>query len=76
MNILPEVDRNQVINHKPEKGRLPEALVRTFSVKSFKDTVSSLGLYRRILASPTVGDATVAATQVASERTVGSVNNK
>tara|TARA_R110000868_G_scaffold174324_2_gene410940 strand:- start:394 stop:1608 length:1215 start_codon:yes stop_codon:yes gene_type:complete len=49
IQILSENDRAQVIYHKPVEHSLPEALLRTFSVKNLKDTVSSLGLYRKVL---------------------------
>lgn len=49
MQILKVEDRNQVIYNKPVKGHLPEALVKTFSVKNLKETMGTLGLYRRAL---------------------------
>jgi len=52
MQILKVEDRNQVIYHKPVKGHLPEALVKTFSVKNLKETMGTLGLYRKALTHP------------------------
>lgn len=52
MQILEEKDRAQIIHEKPVRDHLPAALVKTFSIKNFTRTVSELGLYRKILASP------------------------
>lgn len=68
MQILKEDDRNQIINHKPMKDRLPEALVKTFSVKNFRNNAATLGLFRRVdltkpieTAEPTAASALVSA---------------
>lgn len=61
MQILQEVDRMQVIHEKPARNHLPIALTKTFSVKNFKETASSLGLYRKVIENPrveeSIGDA-------------------
>lgn len=49
MLMLKDEDRNQVIYRKPEKNQLPEALLRTLSVKAFQKNGASLGLFRKIL---------------------------
>ncbi len=61
MQILKEEDRNQIINHKPAKSGLPEALVKTFSVKNFRNTAGTLGLFRRVDTSKPVESAEPAA---------------
>lgn len=57
MQILNEDDRNQIINHKPAKDRLPEALVKTFSVKNFREGAATLGLFRKMDAAKPVESA-------------------
>ncbi len=49
MKLLKIEDRNQVIYNKPVKDSLPEALVKTFSVKNLKDNMETLGLFRKAL---------------------------
>lgn len=56
MQILQEVDRVQIMHEKPVKDHLPIALTKTFSVKNFKDTASSLGLYRKVIEKPKVDE--------------------
>ena len=51
MEKLPAADRNQIINSKPVRDHLPAALLQTFSVKNFKDTASSLALFRKVTAN-------------------------
>jgi len=52
IQALKEEDRHQIIHQKPQKNHLPEALIKTFSVKNLKAAANSLGLFRKVIDNP------------------------
>jgi hypothetical protein len=63
MLLLPERDRQGIIEDKHVHNELPAVLVRTFSVKNFKAQLPSLSLFRKTLTEPKLAESGNAASE-------------